>query len=101
MDGLAQFQSHHGGGDAKSESDNYSAPNAGTNCQSTQVNSATYDDIAQSMTLLGTGTDNGASVAFTIVAVDSSLLPPGLFTITLSDGYTNTGTLVDGSISLH
>ena len=53
------------------------------------------------MTLVGTGTDNGNSVAFTIVAVDSSLLPPGLFTITLSDGYTNTGSLVDGSIALH
>ena len=26
---------------------------------------------------------------------------PGLFTITLSDGYTNAGSLLDGSISLH
>src|SRR5437588_562783 len=96
-----RFHFHHDDCGASAESETYSDPGAGTNFQSTQVNSVTYDDVAQSMTIVGTGTDNGASVAFTIVAVDSSLLPPGLFTITLSDGYTNTGSLVDGSISLH
>jgi len=40
-------------------------------------------------------------VAFTIVAVDSTLVPPGLFSITLSDGYSNTGNLLTGSITLH
>ena len=99
--GKAHFHIHHDDCGASAESETYSDPGAGSNFQSTQVNSVTYDDIAQSMTIVGTGTDNGVSVAFTIVAVDSSLLPPGLFTITLSDGYTNTGTLVDGSISLH
>jgi len=39
-------------------------------------------------------------VAFTIVAVDSSLVPPGLFSITLSDGYANGGSLLSGSITL-
>ena len=41
------------------------------------------------------------SVAFTIVAVDSSLVPPGMFSITLSNGYANSGTLLDGNIALH
>jgi hypothetical protein len=57
--------------------------------------------VAQSITIAGIGTDNGSPVAFTIVVVDSSLLPPGVFSITLSDGYTNTGRLLDGSITLH
>jgi len=40
-------------------------------------------------------------VAFTIVAVDSSLVPAGLFSITLSNGYSNSGHLLDGSIRLY
>jgi hypothetical protein len=39
-------------------------------------------------------------VAFTIVAVDNSLVPPGMFSITLSDGYSNSGNLLGGSITL-
>ena len=60
-----------------------------------------YDTVAHSVTIAGLGTNNGLPVAFTIVAVDSSLVPPGLFSITLSDGYTNSGNLLDGSITLH
>jgi len=41
------------------------------------------------------------SVGFTIVAVDSSLVAPGMFSITLSDGYSNSGHLLDGSITLY
>lgn len=61
----------------------------------------TRNDVAHSVTIAGAGVDNGLSVAFTIVAVDSSLVPPGLFSITLSNGYTNSGSLLDGSIALH
>jgi len=39
------------------------------------------------------GPNNGLPVAFTIVAVDSSQVPPGLFSITLSDGDSNSGNL--------
>jgi hypothetical protein len=46
------------------------------------------------------GTNNGLPVAFTIVAVDSSLVPPGLFSITLSNGYGNSGNLLAGSVTL-
>jgi len=48
----------------------------------------------------GLGTNNGLPVAFTIVAVDSSLVPPGMFSITLSDGYSNSGSFLTGSILL-
>jgi hypothetical protein len=56
--------------------------------------------VAHTVTITGTGTDNGLAVAFTIVATDSTLMPPGMFSITLSDGYINSGSLLDGSIQL-
>jgi hypothetical protein len=67
---------------------------------STQILSVGFDDVAHTMTITGLGTDNGAPVAFTAVGVDSTLVPPGAFTITLSDGYSNGGSLLDGSIAL-
>ena len=66
-----------------------------------QVTSAAFDSVAHTVTFAGLGTNNGLLVVFTIVAVDSSLVPPGSFSITLSDGYINSGSLLDGSISLH
>jgi len=60
-----------------------------------------YDNVAHTVTIAGLGTNKGLPVAFTIVAVDSSLVPPGLFSITLSNGYTNSGGLLSGSITLH
>jgi hypothetical protein len=53
------------------------------------------------VTLLGSGTDNKQPVTFTISAVDSSLVAPGLFSITLSDGYSNSGNLLSGSITVY
>jgi hypothetical protein len=53
------------------------------------------------VTLVGTGTDNSTPVTFTIVAADSTLAPPGLFSITLSDGYNNSGAPLDGSIAVY
>jgi hypothetical protein len=79
----------------------YSDAGSGINFQSAQVTSATFDEVAHSVTLKGLGTDNGLCVAFTIVAVDSSLMPPGLFSITLSDGFSNNGNLLDGSITVY
>ena len=53
------------------------------------------------MTLVGIGTNNGAAVSFSIIAADSSLAAPGLFSITLSNGYSNSGALLDGSITVY
>ncbi|MHB8478057.1 MAG: hypothetical protein ACYDBZ_17415 [Steroidobacteraceae bacterium] len=99
--GSARFSFHHDDCNEKPDSEDYSDSGAGTDFHSTQVTSATFDDAAHSVTIAGLGVDNGLPVAFTIVAVDSSLVPPGLFSIILSDGYTNSGNLLDGSISLH
>jgi hypothetical protein len=99
--GDAHFRLHHDDCNEQPDDEEFSDPGSGTDFHATQVSSATFDDVAHSVTIVGQGVDNGLSVAFTIVAVDSSLVPPGVFSITLSDGYTNTGNLLDGSITLH
>src|SRR6266436_1393919 len=68
---------------------------------STQVTAAAFDEVAHTVTLTGSGTNNGSPVAFTIVAADRSLAAPGLFSITLSDGYSNRSNLLDGSITVY
>ena len=77
------------------------ARGSGVNFQSTQVTAAAFDDVAHTATLTGSGTDNGSPVTFTIVAADSSLAAPGLFSITLSDGYNNSGNLLDGNVTVY
>jgi hypothetical protein len=81
--------------------DDYKDPSSGIDFRSTQFTSVIHDEVAHSVTVTGLGTNNGLPVAFTIIAVDSTLVPPGTFTITLSNGYTNTGSLSAGSILLN
>ena len=99
--GTAHFHFHHDDCDSQGEDEDFSDPGAGADFHSTQVTSVSYDDVAHTITIAGLGTDNGLPVAFTIVAADSALAAPGLFSIALSDGYANTGSLVAGSITLH
>ena len=99
--GKAHFDSHED--DCRNvHTEDYSDSSAGNsaNFHSTQVNSVTYDNVKHAATIVGSGTNNGLPVTFTIVAVDSSLVPPGLFSITLSDGYSNSGNLLSGSITV-
>jgi len=98
--GSAHFHFHEDDCDQQPESEAFSDPSAGVNFQSTQVTAVTYDDVAHTVTIVGVGTNNGLPVAFTIIAVDSSLVPPGMFSITLSDGYTLGGNLLSGSVQL-
>jgi hypothetical protein len=74
---------------------------AGMNFQSTQILSATFNDALNSVVIAGNGTDNGNAVTFTATAVDNGATALDTFALTLSDGYTNTGTLLDGTITLH
>jgi hypothetical protein len=99
--GKASFDFHEDDCNPQTEKEDFSDPSSGTDFHGTQVNSVAYDNVAHTVTIAGLGTNNGLPVAFTIVAVDSSLVPPGLFSITLSDGYSNSGNLLDGSIVLH
>ena len=98
--GTAHFHFHEDDCNQQPESEDFSDPSSGTDFHSTQVTAVSYDGVAHTVTIVGLGTNNGLPVAFTIVAVDSSLVPPGLFSITLSDGYSNTGSLLTGSILL-
>jgi hypothetical protein len=70
------------------------------NFQSTQITSVAFDDVANTVTILGSGTDNGNAVTFTMVGVGSSVALPASFSLALSDGYVAGGPLVTGSIQL-
>src|SRR5437588_4776514 len=99
--GKASFSVHENDCNESGDSANFNDPSSGTAFQSTKVTSVAYDGVAHSVTMTGLGTNNGLPVAFTIVAVDSTLVPPGKFSITLSNAYTDSGNLLDGSITLH
>jgi hypothetical protein len=99
--GSAHFRLHHDDCNQEPDTEDFSDSGSGTDFHSTKVTSATFNSVAHSVTITGSGTNNGSPVAFTIVAVDSSLVAPGMFSITLSDGYTNSGHLLDGSITLY
>jgi hypothetical protein len=80
-----------------------SADDAGANMhfQATSVSSIVFDDAANTMTITGSGTDNGAAVTFILVATDVGATALDSFSLTLSDGYTNSGNLLDGAVTLH
>jgi hypothetical protein len=60
----------------------------------------TFNDALSNVTILGTGTHNGKPVTFTMVGVNG-LAGIGRLSLTLSDGYSISGTLLSGSIQLH
>ena len=99
--GEAQFSFSYDDSDQPTGNASFSDAGSGVNFQSTQVTAAAFDDVAHTVTLTGSGTDNGSPVTFTIVGADSSLAAPGLYNITLSDGYSNSGNLLDGSITVY
>ncbi len=70
------------------------------NFQGTEFESVVFNDATSSVTLVGKGTNNGNPVTFTAVAVHG-VAGVGVFSLTLSDGYANSGRLLDGSIELH
>jgi len=96
----ASFAFHHDDCGIKPDSASFTDPGGKANFQSAQMNSVNYDDVLHSVTIIGSGTDNGLPVTFTMIAVDSTLAAPGSFSITLSDGYVLTGSLLSGSVSL-
>lgn len=98
---MAHFGSrhHHCGGD-DDDHDDFQDPGAGVDFHSTQITSVTYDTVQHTATVVGSGTDNGVPVTFTIVYTDSALVPPGFYTITLSNGYSHSGGLIAGTITV-
>jgi hypothetical protein len=99
--GTAQMDFHEDDCNQQPEKEDYSDPGAGIDFHSTQVLGVTYDEVAHTVTIAGLGTNNTIlPVAFTIVAVDSTAVPPGMFSITLSNGYSNSSSLLGGTITL-
>jgi hypothetical protein len=86
--------------DGDAEVVNASDPGSNMEFHSTQLLSVAFDDVAHTMTIVGIGLDNGLPVTFTAVAVDKGQTALDAFSLTLSDGYTNTGNLLDGSVTL-
>ena len=99
--GQAQFSFDYDDSNQPTGSASYSDSGSAVKFQSTQITAATFDQVAHTVTLTGSGTNNGRPVTFTIVAADSSLAAPGLFGITLSDGYSNSGALLDGTVTVY
>jgi hypothetical protein len=98
--GSAHFHFHEDNCNLQPESEDFSDPSSGTDFHSTQVTSVAYDTNGHTVTIIGLGINSGLPVTFTIIGRDSSLVPPGLFSITLSNGYSNSGNLLDGAIKL-
>src|SRR5437773_7242719 len=88
--------------DGVDEPDNvqHSDPGSGTDFKSTAIASAAFavDEGRQTVTMVGTGVNNGLPVGFTMIAVDNGDLAPGVFTLALTDGYSITGSLTNGAI---
>jgi hypothetical protein len=70
------------------------------NFASTQTLSLVFNDATHTMTAIGTGLDNGQPVTFVAVAVDDGATSLDTFSLTLSGGYSASGTLIDGSVTL-
>ena|SRR5438309_2410441 len=68
--GQGQFSFNYDDSNQPTGSASFSDPGSGVNFQSTQVTAATFDDTTHTVTLSGSGTDNGSPVAFTIVAAE-------------------------------
>jgi hypothetical protein len=85
--------------DRDAESVDVSDSGSGTDFRSSQIQSVSFDDVANSMTVVGTGTNAGHPVTFTMVALNGAA-GVGTFSLILSDGYAVNGTLLSGSIQL-
>jgi hypothetical protein len=85
--------------DSDSETISETDPGA-ANFRSTQITSVAFDDLANTVTIIGNGTDNGKAVTFTMVGAGTGLGLTGSFSLALSDGYVASGPLLSGSIQL-
>ncbi len=74
----------------------------GHHFQSSSVDAAEYESVGSGwqMTMVGSGTDNGEPVTFTIVAVNPGALLPATYSIVLSNGYSWAGSPRVGTIDI-
>jgi hypothetical protein len=99
--GSASFQSDEDScEDNDQDSEQMKDPGASTDFHSTSVQSVVFDDTVGTMTSYGQGLNNGKPVTFVIQETAANGLTPAIYSIQLSDGYTNSGTLLTGSVTL-
>ena len=73
---------------------------AGKDFSSTQVQSVQFDSSLSTVTVYGLGISNGLPVSFLIVERAPTTTTPGFYSIQLSDGYSNSGPILSGSITI-
>jgi hypothetical protein len=110
-DGAGTFKGNRGDGDftfdgdgcLDGDQDGADSQNRGDgkDFHSARVDSIGLDSLGTTLTMKGVGTSGGMPVSFVLVAVESTTLTPGSVTMTLSDGFVNSGLLTSGSIKLH
>jgi hypothetical protein len=73
---------------------------SGKHFESTSTDSATFTSTenSQTLTMIGSGLDDGIPVGFTMIAVDYGGAAPAVYTLILTNGRTFTGRLVSGSL---
>jgi hypothetical protein len=76
--------------------------NQGGHFESNSVSSSAFtaDENSQTLTMVGTGFDGGLPVGFTLVVIDYNGLAPAVYNLTLTNGRTFVGSLVNGTVSL-
>jgi hypothetical protein len=110
-DGNGHFKGNNGDGNFQSDSDgcrdgdedHVDSDNRGDgkDFHSTKIESTSLNSLGNTMTITGAGTSAGVPVTFVLVEVESTPLTPGSISMSFSDGFTNAGNLLDGSILLH
>jgi hypothetical protein len=96
--GMAHFHLHGTSCDAGDVEEDDEG--SGTHFRSAAISSVTFtsNKWSRAVTMIGTGFNNGVPVQFTMVAGDAGPVVPGVFSLVLTDGYSITGSLVNGSI---
>lgn len=110
-DGNGDFHGDHGDGNFSDDNDSCKDGDEdrvdsnnrgdGKDFHSTRIDSAEIDNVTHTITITGTGLSAGAPVSFVLIAVESNLTTPGWVSFMFSDGYSNAGTLLNGSVLLH
>jgi hypothetical protein len=73
----------------------------GRDFKSTQINSVQFDSVTHAISISGVGVSKGVTVGFTLVALETGPTTPGWVSLSFSDGYVNSGYLLNGNILLH
>ena|SRR5438477_2662417 len=74
----------------------------GKHFESTSVTATTFsfDEDSQTMTMVGTGLDDGLPVGFTLIVIDYNGVLPAVTNLTLTDARTLIGTFTAGSLAI-